>query len=378
MARKRKYDPNTRWHKTPDGDVRKCYAVTRPCPYLLHFDSQEEANDPRQRAALYADQEKEVIYFKSVIDDNPNENNLRKTSEEARSKFFKNGLRPCAPLGEIEIPLPNNQKIMLKRETFDIKQTTSDLRIGARYVLRYFENDDTYTQHNLPLNTFDNFKFLDDAVNKSITNSVSLGDGEEEVEAKLVDRYEKVMQTVSELEVMARGADKAYHDLKIDLFDASKPGELKIDSGYSNSVIQPYDIVDSLKVHSAIDTTPKEVIIHFSDTIRKGDGSKWSIDRQGDGSWYVGADSTVAVVSEKHETAETATTALRTILEAYEEPEYSIQEKTRFLEQLMNEVEPAIKSYEQTVSHRMKKPQVIDEKPTEKKSFADKMFNIFS
>lgn len=378
----KRYTPGERWHRTPGGKVLRCAATVRTCPYAVHFDTQEEAFNPRQTVAKTAvARPSSLVHFVGTIG-GPQEvpegvaarKNLRESANEARMKYVRDGIRPEAPLGHLAVHLPGGKKLTLRRETFDYQEAGVP-QVGARYYVRYFPDSRSYFDATVPLNSRRDFQALD----YRLQDFIITHEGTPEEAALTQERYSNLMQTISEIEIMARGSEAALKEVGVDLFDRKTPNTLNITSSYSHGVVQSYDITDALKVHALEDREVQAVTLDFTEPLGEGQGH-WILRRTEEGEWYVGANTPRAVVAQRVEDPRAAEDLLRNVFTFYKVPEGEQEEQLTFVKSIMNEVEPAVQAYESAVAARLRSHESFPQREPRqevKKSFTGKVLGLF-
>lgn len=355
MSKKRAYTPGQRYHVDRNGKTSRCTASVRGCPYTTHFDTREEADSPRQRLATNIAQN-EVVKFEDNIGNNlglkNNTNTLRSASERAKIYYLQTGNKPKSPIGNFTVHLPGDQKIELNRETYDRKGNT-DGEIGTRYSIRYFPDKYSYEQSIIELNSKIDYDRLIKQLDEYYADAAEKNINTEHENDDLLSYYDNTLQTISEIEVMGRGAEKTYEKLGIDIFSKANPATLDLTTDYDNSTLQSYDVAQSLRAHAAMDKKVRDVTIEITGEIDGHKGARWQVYRSNDGDWYVGSKSSVVVVAEKAKSAAEAAELVGMILEGHNVDATKNNNVSTYISQFISEVEPSIQAYQQTVTAKM-------------------------
>lgn len=402
----------TKWHQTPSGP-RVCTASKKACPYSSHFETEEDANDPRDRGVMGGEKEAYNLPFNVVLSleeegdlkDGDGEIisapdhavNLREMSDRARDTYIRTGKRPSLTTGTMTVDLDNDRRIVIKREIFGRAQ-----KPAARYHVTYWNSPQEYEIDSVNLSdspspeSYEKLQsmiqsYMETANNENELNihdkAVSLNKDEawEEEErarysARLKKAYEKTIQTLDQVEILSRGPQKVQDYYSIDLFSKEKPGTLNLSADCGQSVFQPEDVVESLKLHAMHDEEAKNISIHVSEQLPGNEGS-WALARIPEGTWYF----SYAVNKENftHEVApadaQEAGSVVSEILREKGMPKEMITSRTNFVTNMVAEVEPAIANYYRTINARQdysapKQPQ----EPRAEKTMKDKLFGMFS
>lgn len=348
-----------KYHRNSHGDILPCRATVRPCPHSQHYESAEDAASERQRIARNMDKRENILSFSSTIGSGPAPEGLsgnsgspiRQASENAREMFYRNGHRPCSPLGDIAVNLPYGNRILLRRETYD-RLRDAEEQIGVRYYVRRYFGDNLRESSLLALNNPTEAKHFENCMQQYFSDSsvgqkkpfATLGEG-------LSDQYEETMQQIAEIEIMARGADNAHRRLDMDLFSKDRPGVLSLNSSYSSSALQPYDVSDSLKVHSQYDEHPHDVEINIRE--ERPNGDSWSLNRIAEGDWFFGYTTSEGETSTRQvHTPEEARASVEEYLTKRNASANDVKAQRSFVEHLMSESEMSIGSYRKAVLGR--------------------------
>lgn len=363
MGKRNTYMAGTKWHRGPDGIPRPCTASVRSCKYQDHFETETDARSVRQRQATGIDFTEKVRFSTSLgeapsetplrnsMDAERKEISLRESAEKAKALYAQTGHRPQSPLGRIEMNLPTGEKIVLSRETYNRNNPSTP--IGVRYLLRYHPNPDTYEEATIELNNKVEYEMLVKQIDEYYADASDQAALRGEDPSKLIPYYQRTIQAIAEVETMSRGADSAYRDFGIDLFSHESPGVIAMNLDYDNSTVHSYDISDSLKGHAIKDKFPNEVALHIKGQIPMVPRGKWTLDRLPEGDWILGASSQRGIVSQKVSTPEEARKLLGGILKAHRCREDSYQEQLHYVQQVMQEVEPAVNSYRMTMEAKV-------------------------
>lgn len=344
------------WHRSKDGILRKCDANVKPCPFSVHFDSLEDGRSRRQRVTSVVPPRENIVPFATVIgggphaDPNEMPRTLRTSSENARKMFIQYGQRPCSPLGTITVNLPTGRHIVLTRETYDLP-AHSKVRVGVRYYVRLFRGDHMEKFNHIEINNPGQMKHFETMLQSYFTLSKDYRiDKRELLGDDFSEQYEQTMQVVSEVEGMARGARQAHELLEIDLFSKNTPGVLTLDTTYSGSVLQPYDVSDSLGVHAASDDVVNKVEVSIKENIP---GGSWTLSRLPEGDWYIGSSSNEGTGSQKVNSSQEGAELLERILVRHNIPESERASQRAFVEHLIQETENSINNYTLTTQQRL-------------------------
>lgn len=402
----------SKWHQTPAGP-RACTASKKACPYSSHFETQEDAFDPRERGVLGGAKEAYNLPFNVVLSLEEEADlkdgdgdiiaapdhsvNLREMSDRARDTYIRTGIRPSLTTGTMTIDLENERRIVIKREIYGQAN-----RPAARYHVTYWSSPNEYDIDSVNLTeneSFDSYERLQSMIqgymetanqqtertlhDRAVSQNKDAQWEEEErarYSSRLKKAYEKTIQTLDQVEILSRGPQKVNDYYAIDLFSKETPGALNLSADCGQSVFQPEDVVESLKLHAMQDDEAKKISIHVSEELPNNEGS-WALARIPEGTWYfsyaVGKENFTHEVSptDAHEAGAVVEDILA---EKHMTPEM-ITSRKNFVTSMVTEVEPAIANYYHTVSARQSYGQPKASPPPQgEKTMKDKLFGMFS
>ena len=401
-----------KWHHTPAG-VKRCTASKKACPYSTHYETEEAALDTNPRGVNARSQDAYNRPFNVVIkvdNDAAMENgnneevvvaakaavNLREMSDYARDVQIKTGARPHLTTGVMTVDLKRGKRLVVEREIFGRESAPS-----ARYTLTYWHNQNQYETYSVNLDEREekaNYEQLQAVIQRymgyasqaeaqSIRDDAVREGKDSRYEAKETERYqtnvkrayENTIQTLDQVEILSRGSQKVNDYYSIDLFSKENPGTLTLSADCSQSVFQPADVVESLKLHAMQDTEEKAVAIHVSEELPGNEGS-WAIARIPEGNWYfsyvMGKENFTHEISPS-DADEAGDVVAEILTEKHMKPALAAS-RGNFVKNLVAEVEPAIGSYKKTMEARQAHGAPKAEKPKEEKTVRDKLFGLFS
>lgn len=416
MARVYKQVKGVKWHVNASGQVTPCNASKRSCPYA-HYDTEVDAADKRVRAVkvdastgLIGVYEHEISMAGGKFDAAASDslNSLRKLSDKARERYVQTGKRMRFPRGSLTVDFGLGNKLKVVKEDFPVHRPNGVKKVGSRYVMTYWHSpneyevskiemkpDDIDPQYKLvqgQLQTYFNMardknteRFADRSAERGIKiDPVTLDEATPNYDNAIKEGYLTTLKIFDQIEILSRGAKNAHRDLGIDLFSKDKAGVLELDVDCRASTFQPYDIVESLQVHSMTDETPKKIALHVSDETSDGKGS-WAISRIPEGNWFFSYENGDDTYSQEInvDDASNARDTVDQLLGPGVDPS-ARKSRTDLVYSLITDVEPAIRNYERTVesrnrsavgAQRSRERVQTDEEP---KSMRDKLFGMFS
>lgn len=400
MGTKYQQSSGTKWHRMEDGRVARCNATVRVCP-RAHYTTEAEAKDivylPRNSGQSVG-----TFGFGIKINGDKVENlngmgtpNLRTISDRAKKVFQDTGKRALSPTGEFVVDFGFNRTLVVKHEAV---RTGSE--IGSQYRFTYWEDNVTYESDKVVLQTSSDRAhyialqnkmqlFFNKAVDARVEEIrdegfISADDIKNKTDeyAKSAQRaYKDCLKTVDEIEILSRGAEKAHKMYGVDLFSRDRPGELKINADCTYSALQPYDIVESLRVHAAEDDFVHSVALHISDS-SGNKNSDWAISRIPEGVWFFSYSSGEETFS--HELSPQKISGVNKMIDVIlsrDKADGRVKtSRAEFVQQLLSDVEPAIQAYERAVEARVANHKETPEPQaeTKRKGVRHQLFGLFS
>lgn len=408
MATVHRQGKGVRWHVNSNGQVSPCNATVRNCPYG-HYDTEVDAKDKRVRAINVSAESGLIGIYKHKIsmkdgklDSSAGEslNSLRELSDDAKNRYITTGKRMRFPRGSLEIDFGLGNSLKVVREDFPVRDNQGERKVGSRYVMTYWHSPTDYEVSKVELRPDDpdpQYKRvqgqLQNYFNKARDLNTSyrakgidynggkidpdvLDASTPDYDAAIKEGYLHTLKIFDQIEILSRGAKNAHRDLGIDLFSKDKPGLLELDVDAKASVFQPYDIVESLKVHSMQDDEVKKIAIHVGDETERG--GSWSITRIPEGNWFLSYETGDETHTQEIDMNQVANT--RRTVEGLLGPQLNRNERKSTIDlvySLLTDVEPAIKNYEASVSSKSSNRKRSHE-PVEKTSVREKLFGLFS
>lgn len=368
-----------RWHISKSGDVVPCTAEKRECP-RKHFDTQYEVDNYLNVKPVYDIPDTTArfesamqIRSKGIIDviEDKDVLNMRKLRRKSEEVFAKTGERLKYPEGKIDIDFGGENRLLVKRLSFYNRNGG----ISHKWNAIYFTDKNNYEEFEYELwnknlgqyrefVNFINSAFVD-ARNKRVLKHQAEASGKHFDESKL-DGYDKnlnkafqqTIQSIAEVEIMAKGPEDAYTN-HFDLFNSKDtPGVLSLSLDLNKSPIQLRDIVESLKVHSGVDTEVKKIDLEFKEKLPYKDHN-WTLVRIPEGDWFMSFDLgnktlTYPVIGPEIEIG----VAIKQAYASAGANDYEANNVANYIKDALRVIDPAIKAYETAVEARLANPVV--------------------
>lgn len=398
-----------KWHQTPMGP-KPCHAIKKACPYSTHYETEEDAFDTRRRSVNANNEYSYNLPFnvkiaiaqdvevsnggEDVIDASDKAVSLREMSDYAKDIYVRTGQKPHLTTGVMTLDLADSRRLVIKREVFGVAD-----RPSARYHLTYWSNENQYEIHTVTLDekqAKDSYESLqsiiqqymeeanqeaqqkihDEAVRKS-WDATQEEAAKQQYAKNLKNAYEKTIQTLDQIEILSRGGEKVSDFYSIDLFSKENPGTLTLSADVGQSVFQPQDVVESLRIHATRDSKAQNISIHVSEELPNNEGS-WALSRIPEGNWYfsyaVGKENFTHEIS--HADAQNASEVVAEVLQEKHMSREMVASRAAFVKAMVSEVEPAVQNYMQTVATRDSKSPTRPKAP--EKNMREKLYGIFS